>query len=363
MNAKDILRERSLPPICTSDGQPLTDAKAHESAKAALRDTLEQYAYGRMPPAPESIRFEQLDEEWNPCAGKVKVTYMRAHIELYGRSFSFPFFAAVPQHHKKPLPALVYIRFFEPIMGKYLPLEELTDRGYAIFSFCYQDVSSDSDDFTSGVAPYLCPDRTAPDAPGKIAMWAWAASRVMDYVQTREDIDLSHVAVIGHSRLGKTALLAGGYDERFRYVISNDSGCLGAAISRGKEGEKVQRIGEVFPFWFCPRFVALKDTPPEQLPFDQHFLLALTPPRTLLIGSAEEDSWADPVSEYCALYKTNELYALYGLRGAILPEDIPSAPFISDAQGNAAYHVRRGTHYMSREDFNVYLDYIDRQRS
>lgn len=360
MNAPERLIQQVYPPLCTEDGRLITTKEEHAAAKAHLRHILEEYAYGQMPKAPDHIEFSKTGEEQNPCAGKARLFYMKADIRMGEAEFSFPFFAAIPTRCQAPMPALVYIRFWKPFSDRYLPLEELIDRGYAVFSFTHTDVSTDDGDFTTGIAPYLC-DRTKQNAPGKIALWAWAAMRVMDYVQTRDDIDLSHVAVIGHSRLGKTALLAGGYDERFRYVVSNDSGCMGASFTRGKIGESYEKIADAFPFWFCPRFVAETDRCTE-LPYDQHFLLALTPPRSLLVGSAEDDTWADPAGEFLCLYKMNELYALYGMRGLITSDAVPTAPYVSDHAGDASYHLRHGRHFMSREDFNVYLDFIDQKR-
>ena len=360
MRAPERFTQQKFPPLSTEDGRPIATKEDHTAAKAHLRHILEEYAYGQMPKAPDSISFSVVNEEPNPCAGKARLFYMNADIRMGEAEFSFPFFAAIPTRCKAPHPALVYIRFWKPFSDRYLPLEEIIDRGYAVFSFTYTDVSTDDGDFTTGIAPYLC-DRTKQNAPGKIALWAWAAMRVMDHVEARDDIDLAHVAVIGHSRLGKTALLAGGYDERFRYVVSNDSGCMGASFTRGKIGESYRRIGEVFPFWFCPRFIAETDRCTE-LPYDQHFLLALTPPRSLLVGSAEDDTWADPAGEFLCLYKMNELYRLYGMRGTITPDEVPAAPYVSDHTGDASYHVRHGRHFMSREDFNIYLDFIDRKR-
>jgi len=361
MNIPERFAKQSFPPLRTAEGQPITTKEEHTAAKAYLKHVLEEYAYGQMPKAPDRISFSVVDEEQSPCAGKARLFHMKADILMEDKEFSFPFFAAIPTRCTAPMPALVYIRFWKPYCDKYLPLEEIIDRGYAVFSFTYTDVSTDDGDFTTGIAPYLC-DRTRPNAPGKIALWAWAAMRVMDHVETRDDIDQKNVAVVGHSRLGKTALLAGGYDERFRYVVSNDSGCMGTSFTRGKIGESYERIAEVFPFWFCPRFVT-EAAHANGIPYDQHFLLALTPPRTLLIGSAEEDTWADPAGEFLCLHKMNELYRLYGMRGLVTPDELPCAPYVSDHSGDASYHVRHGLHFMSREDFNVYLDYIDQRRT
>lgn len=362
MLADTLLHQRHVPSVLDTPSGRIDSVAAFEKHKDTIRHTLETYAYGRMPKTPDAVRFHVTGEEQNACAGHATVRYLQADVDMDGKTFSFPFFEAIPKGPTQPCPAFVYIRFYQPIQDKYLPLEEIIDRGYAVFSFCYQDATTDDGDFQNGVAPYLCPDRQAPDAPGKIAMWAWCAMRVMDYVATQNGIDQQRVAVIGHSRLGKTALVAGAYDERFRYVISNDSGCMGAAITRDKVGESHEAIGRVFPHWFCPRFPTFSDRV-DTLPYDQNFLLSLSVPRSILVGSAEEDLWADPASEFLSLYMTNEVYALYGMRGLISDGHVPSAPFISDHAGDASYHVRTGTHFISRNDFNVYMDFMDTKRT
>ena len=126
-------------------------------------------------------------------------------------------------------------------------------------------------------------------------MWAWAAMRAADYLQTLDSADLESLAVIGHSRLGKTALVAAAFDERFRFVHSNNSGCSGAAIIRGKTGEQIDDICRNFPFWFCENYKTYRKNE-SALPFDQHLLLALSATRFVSVGSAAEDLWADPAS-------------------------------------------------------------------
>ena len=185
--------------------------------------------------------------------------------------------------------------------------------------------------------------------------------RVMDYIETLDSIDKENVAVVGHSRLGKTAMVAGGFDERFKYVISNDSGCGGAAITRGKVGETFEWMAGVIPHWFCPRWLD-KVKSGIELPYDQNFLAALTVPRHLMIGSAENDEWSDPESEFLNCASTNEAYALYGKNGLVYGDEIPKAKSVL-GEGEALYHIRKGDHYFSREDWLVYMEYIDKKIS
>lgn len=355
----EMLAARQLPALTDADGHPIHDSATLQAAREHLRQLLAEEEYGQIPPRPDHLRVELISEDTSFCAGKAPLRTYRFTATFGEKECHFPVRAAVPVTGT-PCPAFVHINFRPDVPDRYQPTEEIIDRGYAVFSFCYLDVASDDDNFRTGCAPLLGHGRRRRNAPGKLAMWAWAAMRVMDYLQTLPEIDCAHVAVVGHSRLGKTALLTAAYDDRFCYAISNDSGCSGAAIHRGKGGEDAAAISRVFPFWFCPRFNETVAAGRE-LPFDQHALLALIVPRHILIGSAVEDLWADPASEFLNLYQTNALYRLYGMRGLVTPDAVPTPKTVL-AEGESCYQLRYGKHYFSREDWQVYMDYLDTHR-
>ena len=353
-----IFAERKIPKLFDSEVKGVAD---FEKRREEIKKILSEKEYGYIPAPPKALSVtEAPSENKNFCAGRATLSRLDFKCVFEDGEFTFPVSAVIPKRDK-PCPAFVLINFRPDVPDIYLPTEEIADRGYAVFSFCHDDISIDDKKdvgLTDGIGKFLTPAVRVGDAPGKIAMWAWAAMRVMDHIETLDCIDKENVAVIGHSRLGKTALVAGGYDERFKYIISNCSGCSGAAMTRGKVGETVPRITQVFPHWFCPNYVENAEKFDEG-DYDQHFLTALSVPRHLMVGSAEEDLWADPASEFIATAAANEAYAIYGMRGLVYGAAIPEAKTVL-SEGDAHYHVRHGAHYLSREDWNDYMDFIDR---
>ncbi len=240
-------------------------------------------------------------------------------------------------------------------------VESVVARGYATATMYYGDLCEDRNEgLDHGVATLFRTggvEARAPDAWGAIGIWAWGLSRALDYLQSDPEIDGRRVAVHGHSRLGKAALWAGAQDERFAYVISNNSGAGGAALSKRIFGETVERINTSFPFWFARNFRAY-NAREQDLPVDQHQLVALIAPRPVHVASATEDLWADPRGEFLSAKHAGPVYALFGRKGlgvADLPA--PEQPALGDA---VAYHLRTGKHDITAYDWQRYMDFADK---
>lgn len=348
----DDIIARKLPPTIPMD---MTPEKWSEYRQKTIELFMRE-EYGITPPAPPEVRAVKGEYEPNAWAGKADHYPVKLSFDTPRGEFSFTADIILPKSDH-PLPMFLYLSFLPYPNGRYGPIEEIVDGGYAMATFYYNDVAADTDDgFTGGLAAMY--PRENPDTDwGKIGMWAFALSRVMDYVQTLPEIDKSRIFSVGHSRLGKTSIWCAVQDERFAGAVSNDSGSSGAAISRDKQGERVGDITRVFPYWFCGNYKKYAGNE-DQMPFDQHQLLALMAPRALYVASAAEDVWSDPNSEFMAATLASDSYEMLGMHGLINPTRDYIDVGEHRHEGNIGYHLRKGLHFLSRDDWQQFMTYF-----
>lgn len=236
------------------------------------------------------------------------------------------------------------------------PVKAVLRRGHAVAGFYATDAQPDSADFACALAKIFgtANDRKQ-DEWGILSIWAFAAQCALEVLLTMEEPDPERIGITGHSRCGKAALWAAVQEERFAWVMPNNSGCCGAALLRGKHGENMVSINAMMPYWFAPTFKSYVGRE-QELPFDQHMLLALVAPRKLYVTSGSEDYWADPAGEHRSTVLANQVFRLYG--SPAMPEAFPeeNSPVHAGAQG---YHLRTGPHLLTEYDWMGLLDHID----
>ncbi|WP_254508848.1 glucuronyl esterase domain-containing protein [Anatilimnocola floriformis] len=345
-----------------------TPEEWQKTRRGEVLELFRTHVYGRMPVTRYEQSFHVTHEDKETLGGKATLRQVEIRIARESKSLTIRVNLFFPNKSDAPVPAFVLIcnrgaENIDPTREKkseFWPVEEGIARSYAMAAFLNADVDPDKDDgFKDGAHGLLDEGERQADSWGTIAAWAWGASRVLDYLQTVPQIDAKKVAVIGHSRGGKTALWAAAEDQRFALAVSNDSGCGGAAISRRRftGREQVARITTAFPHWFCSNFKSYTDRE-DELPIDQHELIALIAPRAVAVGSSSEDRWADPRGEYLSVIHAASVYELFGHK-ALGKADLPA---IGNAiHGDQAhYHLRPGKHNLILEDWKHYWDFADR---
>ena len=363
----------------TNQGDTVTDADMWvKTRRGEVLELFRKHVYGRRPATEFTTSFEVTQQksvlDGDAIGQRIDVT-----ISIDDRSFSFPMVCFTPTKTERPAAAVVLInnRYFTPVdditttYDSFFPVKDLIDRGYASISFFTSDVDPDrSAGYDEGIRAFFASGaQPADDAWRSLSAWGFAASRALDYLQTLDSVDASRVAVVGHSRGGKAALWAAAEDQRFAIAYSNQSGCGGAALSRRAYGETVSRITESFPHWFVPAF-SVPVGNENDLPVDQHQLIALIAPRSVYVASADEDLWADPKGEFLSLVHAAPVYDLFDLKtiGHETLDDKSLMPFVSPPPldqplivGPTGYHVGRGPHGLTHVDWGRFLNFADRR--
>ncbi|MEC9331179.1 MAG: acetylxylan esterase [Verrucomicrobiota bacterium] len=378
-------------PLNMKDGTPVSSAKEWErKRRPEILNLFREHVYGHSKKKPSGLKFKVIQNDPTALGGNA---IRREILITFARKEETPeatLLVYLPKDQNGPFPTFLTTNFYgnhtinsDPgisitrswvrnekkwgiennrageksrgVRQSRWSVEKILNRGYALATIYYGDIDPDFDDnFSNGV--HRLYSKPKPNEWGSIATWAWGLSRCLDYMETDKDINAKKVTVMGHSRLGKTALWAGAEDERFALVISNNSGCGGAALSRREFGETVKKINTSFPHWFCDNFTNYNDRV-NDLPVDQHLLISLIAPRPVYIASATQDKWADPKGEFLSAYHASSVYELFNLKGL----NSPKQPKNDHSVGhNIGYHIRTGKHDVTDFDWEQYLNFADR---
>jgi (4-O-methyl)-D-glucuronate---lignin esterase len=380
--------------LMMANGQRVTNARMWaEQRRPELLKLFETYEYGHSPGRPKEMTFQVASVDVNALGGKAVRKEILVNFTGRKDGPKMRLLIYLPQGAQKPVPVFLGLNFggnqtvaLDPgitinpgwmrdgwgvvnhrateesrgVNACRWQLQKILARGYGLATAFYGDIEPD---FNGGIrdgvrALYLRPGQSEPaaDGWGAIGAWAWGLSRAMDYLETDKDVDAHRVAVMGHSRLAKTALWAGAQDARFALVISNDSGEGGAALSRRWMGETVRSINTSFPWWFCGNFKKYNDDV-NALPMDQHELLAIIAPRPVYIATAAGDLWADPRGMFLAGKAADPVYRLLGTEGL----GATKMPGIGQpVMTTIGFHMRCGPHDVTAYDWDQFLTFADR---
>jgi hypothetical protein len=358
-----------------------------------LRALFEHYMYGAFPPAPAQLRTKVVGQYGDFLGAKatLKLVTVETGADTAPR---IDLMLVVPNQRAAPAPVFLALNFCGnhaltddarvPLPKSWMPtfckgcpnhvatdagrgaqaadwpLVEIVRRGYALASFYHGDIDSDRADASTGLYAWLAggdPSRNNPTDRGTLTAWAWGVHRCVDYLVKDPELDSHRIAVVGHSRNGKVALLAAAFDERIAIAFPHQAGCGGSAPSRGKVGESVKAINDRFPHWFNAEFKEFNDAP-ERLPFDQNGLVALCAPRAVLFSAAQGDQWANPAGQFDVLAAADPVYRFLGVDGLNVPRP---PPFGQLAGGRLGYYIREGKHSMTADDWRVFMDFAHRQ--
>jgi hypothetical protein len=392
--ASALPERKGLPdPFLMFDGSPvMTRDDWFSKRRPELKLLFQHYVYGYMPSPPKNLRATVDDVDPHALGGRAtrKLITIR-----FGPEAAPPIslLLVVPNGRTQPAPVWVGLNFCGnhavlddpkiPLPTAWMrdscqgveknrateagrgtqvdvwAIENTIQRGYAVATAYYGDIDPDRDDFTDGVHPHFATPpqtRPGPNEWGAIAAWAWGVHRIVDALLLEPAVDRKRICVTGHSRLGKTALLAAALDERIALAIPHQAGCGGTAPSRGTVGESVKQINDRFPHWFNAEFKKF-NSQVERLPFDQHCLVALVAPRPVLFSNAVEDTWANPEGQFQVLRAADPVYRFLGA-GGLEAEKMPETGKLIDS--TLGSWIRPGKHSMTRADWDVFCDFADK---
>ena len=387
--------QTALPdPLVLLDGRRVASRDQwFKERRPELKALFQHYMYGAIPPKPAHSRVTTVGEYHDFLAGKATLKLLRLEMGPTNAP-QIDLMLVVPNERPGPAPVFLAMDFCGnhalttdprvPLSRSWLgsfckgctnnsaseasrgsqivdwPLAEIVRRGYALATFYSGDVDSDRRDASEGLYAWLASENHSANNPtnrGTIAAWAWGLHRCVDYLVTEPSVDPHRIAALGHSRNGKTALLAAAFDERIAIAFPHQAGCGGSSPSRGKIGESVKAINDRFPHWFNAQFKQFNGAP-ERLPFDQNCLVALCAPRAVLFSAAQEDQWANPAGQFQVLQAADGVYRFLGAEGLAAKEMPPQRKLVDSRLG---YYVREGKHSTTPDDWTVFMNFADRQ--
>lgn len=387
---ESLVPQYELPELLRSNAGKLINSRKEweDIRRPELLEVFSSQMYGRTPEENIPVSFQVLKENTEALNGRATMRQIEMSFSKNGQRVNAILLLMLPNGIRDKIPVFVGYNFkgnhstlndssilysenFKLVRDPDHPdwergvqsnrwdYEQILARGYGVATMCYHDIFPDEDGFKDHSVAALFSDYQTAKHRGDhweaIGVWAWGSSRIVDYLETLTEIDNHKIAIVGHSRQGKAALWAGAQDPRFKIVISNDSGSGGAALSKRVYGETIEIVSGIKPYWFAENLNAFHGKE-DELPFDQHMLIALMAPRAVYIASAVKDRWADPKGEYLSGHYAGPAFALYDKKGL----ESPDPPGVHDPIYNQiGYHIRAGIHDLNSYDWFCFLNFAD----
>jgi hypothetical protein len=376
-------------PLVFQDGKPVKSAKDWKKRRDELIAVFQENEYGHNPKPPVHTGYEMLDLDQKALGGTAIRKQVSIDLSPNKGGPKEDVLVYIPADATKPVPLILAINFGGnqavindpgiklPVLwngrtktsapapetsrgaDKNWQVHEVLKHGYGFATVYYQQIDPD---FNGGMEHGIRPlffkagqTAPAPDDWGAIGSWSYGLSRAMDYLEKDKDVDPRRVAVMGHSRLGKTVLWTGAIDTRFAMVLASCSGEGGASLARRNYGETTRNLVDRFPFWFCLNFQKYADHS-DQLPIDSHELIALSAPRPVYITSAENDQWADPKGMFLAAVAAGPVYKLLGAQD-LGTDQMPGLN--QPIMHTLGFHYRTGKHEVTAYDWEQFLKFAD----
>jgi hypothetical protein len=360
--------EYQLPKLLvTESGQSVSTSEQWENIRRPeILKLFEDHVYGQVPKDFDNIKFKLTNQDKKAMNGKATLKEVTITVTRNNKSVTMNLLMFNPNKVKKPVPMFLVINHrgiktmdvTRQNKDGFWPAEEVIEAGYGISGFDVIDVAPDDKvKFTEGILDQLYPEQLEMDnGMHALGAWGWGAARAIDYFEKDKSVDATKIISVGHSRGGKSSLWFGAQDERVAITISNESGNSGAALSRRNFGETVDRITTNFPYWFCPNYRQYANNE-DNLPVDQHMLIALIAPRAVYVASAAEDFWADPKGQYLALKEAQPVFNLYEIK-TNLPKEMPEVNQ-QIIRSQTGFHNREGKHNMTTYDWQQFIKFAD----
>lgn len=355
--------EMILPDVMrSSDGSVISDPAEWPARRNHILEILAENVYGTMPAPPEYVIGEALHFDNEAYGGKCSYSRTQLRVHTAESEYSFPVQLMYP-NTDGTFPVIVYISQSQSVPSPYLPAEEIIDRGYGIAMFCVDDITpaERGKDISKGFSSFSEIFSGKKYTWGKIGMWAWAASCLMDYLYTTARIDTDNMSAAGHGICGAAALWATACDTRFKYVLSNNGGIFGDSAMSFRSIDQLRDIEARYPGLVTAKYArSLRNG--EEIKYDQHFLLSAIAPRKICITTSAKDMYSSPEAQYACINAASGVYKMLGGKGFVEDEKhgTNEKETISCSKGDIAFYLREGTPFLRRDCWDFFLSYIDK---